>query len=145
MNGASRIETLTPHQCRTLLDSAPVARVVFTDHALPAILPVTFVVDGESVVFRTAQGSRLARAARGAVLAFEADELNPRTRTGWSVVVTGEAEIEEDQDEMHRLGAVLQPWVPGIKDVFIRIPLTVVTGRRVLTLPAASMHVFADR
>lgn len=126
-----RVETLTTAQCRDLLETAAVGRVVFTDRGLPAILPVTFVVDRDAVVLRTAEGSRLARAADDAVLTFEADEVHPASRTGWSVVVTGHARLEEDPAEQQRLAAVLQPWVPGIKDVFVRIPLTIVTGRRI--------------
>lgn len=130
-----RMQPLTPGESVQLLASTPVGRVVFTERALPAVLPVTFIVDEETVVLRTARGSRLARAAVGGVLAFEADELHPANRTGWSVVVTGQAWVEDDVEEVERLAALLEPWVPGIKDVFIRIPLTVVTGRRIEVLP----------
>lgn len=123
---------LTKEQSRDALTRAAVGRVVFTDRALPAVLPVTYIVDGDTIVIRTARGSRLARAADGAVLAFETDELNASTRSGWSVVVTGEAYVETDPDEQARLAELLEPWVPGVKAVFIRIPLTVVTGREVV-------------
>lgn len=126
-----RIETLSAEQCRDLLDTVTVGRVVFTAGGLPAVLPITYVVDGETVVIRTAEGSRLAKAADDAVLTFEADEVHPGTRTGWSVVVTGHARLERNPDEQARIGADLQPWVPGIKESFIRIPLTMVTGRRI--------------
>jgi nitroimidazol reductase NimA-like FMN-containing flavoprotein (pyridoxamine 5'-phosphate oxidase superfamily) len=126
-----RIETLTPEQSTELLHTVGVGRVIFTDKGLPAVLPVTFVVDDGAIVIRTAQGSRLAKAADDAVVAFEADELHSRSRTGWSVVVTGHAQLEHDEAEQQRIAAVLEPWVPGIKDAYIRIPMTVVTGRRV--------------
>ena len=129
-----RMQPLSAGESVALLASTPVGRVVFTERALPAVLPVAFVVDGDTVVLRTARGSRLARAAVGGVLAFEADELQPATRTGWSVVVTGQAWVEEDDEEVARLSALLEPWVPGIKDVFIRSPLTVVSGRRIEVL-----------
>lgn len=127
-----RVETLTPDQCRQLLETVSVGRVVFTDRGLPAILPIGYVVDGDSVVVRTSEGSRLARAADDAVLTFEADVIHPVGRTGWSVVVTGHAYLETDPAEQERISDVLQPWVPGIKDAFIRIPLTMVTGRRIV-------------
>lgn len=127
-----RVETLTRDACAELIASVPVGRVVFTDRGLPGVLPVAFVVDGASVVLRTAEGARLAKAADDAVLAFEVDQLVPATRTGWSVVVTGHARRIDDPVEQQRLDAVLEAWVPGIKDVFIRIPFTVITGRRVL-------------
>jgi nitroimidazol reductase NimA-like FMN-containing flavoprotein (pyridoxamine 5'-phosphate oxidase superfamily) len=123
---------LSEQQSREALTRAEVGRVVFTDRALPAVLPVTYIVDDGTIVIRTARGSRLARAADGAVLAFETDDLNRSTRSGWSVVVTGEGYVETDPDEQARLAELLEPWVPGVKAVFIRIPLTVVTGREVV-------------
>ncbi|MFZ5869174.1 MAG: pyridoxamine 5'-phosphate oxidase family protein [Actinomycetota bacterium] len=126
-----RMETLTVAQSQELLATVTVGRVVFTDRGLPAILPVAFVLDRDTVVIRTADGSRLARAGDDSVLSFQADVLNPTSKTGWSVVVTGHARIERDEAERERISRVLEPWVPGIKDVIIRIPLTVVTGRRI--------------
>ncbi|MFP5347045.1 MAG: pyridoxamine 5'-phosphate oxidase family protein [Actinomycetes bacterium] len=140
METTHRIQVLNEEQSIDLLDRAEVGRVVFTDHALPAILPVTYAVDGGTIVIRTSRGSRLARAADGAVLAFEADDVRPERGDAWSVVVTGEARIETDPDEQERLADLLSPWVPGVKDVFIRIPLTVVTGRLITGRPLAGRH-----
>lgn len=130
-----RIEALPPAECIDLLSGAEVGRIVFSDRALPAVLPVTFIIDDDCIVVRTAQGSRLARAVDGAVVAFEVDQIQPWTRGGWSVVVTGQAWIEPDPSERNRLADLLTPWVPGFKDVIIRIPLSVVTGRRVSGRP----------
>jgi nitroimidazol reductase NimA-like FMN-containing flavoprotein (pyridoxamine 5'-phosphate oxidase superfamily) len=138
MDTVHRILQLNRQECLELLGSVDLGRVVFTDQALPAILPVTFTVDDDSVVLRTARGSRLARAAQGAVLAFEVDQVDVASRLGWSVVVTGEALIETDPAQQARLGTRLQAWVPGPKDVFIRIPLSVVSGRRIQGLPLAA-------
>lgn len=126
-----RVETLTPAEGRDLLGTVSIGRVVFADRGLPAVLPVTFLVEGDAVFFRTAEGSRLARAGDDEVLAFQADVLNPTTRTGWSVVVTGNAEVVADPATRAAMMERLEPWVPGIKDVVIRIPLTVVSGRRI--------------
>ena len=49
---------LTKEQSRDALTRAAVGRVVFTDRALPAVLPVTYIVDGDTIVIRTARGSR---------------------------------------------------------------------------------------
>lgn len=131
MTRARRTETLTVAQSQELLATVTVGRVVFTDRGLPAILPVAFVLDRDTVVIRTADGSRLARAGDDSVLSFQADVLDPASKTGWSVVVTGHARIEDDETERERISRILEPWVPGPKDVIIRIPLTLVTGRRI--------------
>lgn len=67
-------------------------RIGFTQRALPVIRPVNHVVDGDAVVLRTHGGSALPHnAAVDQVVVCEADQIDPQTRTGWSVVVTGPA------------------------------------------------------
>lgn len=135
MPSVRRISTLTREQSLELLGGSQVGRVVFTDRGLPAVLPVTFVVDRSSVVFRTARGSRLAAGIQDAVVAFEADEVRPASRDGWSVVVVGRSRVEADPLEQDRLDGLLHSWVPGRKDAFVRVPLEVVTGRRLIGGP----------
>jgi nitroimidazol reductase NimA-like FMN-containing flavoprotein (pyridoxamine 5'-phosphate oxidase superfamily) len=122
---------LSQRECLTLLRGEQVGRVVFTERALPAVIPVTFAVLDNAIVLATRAGSRLARSARGGVLAFEADRLDPVTRTGWSVVVTGMAEYVVDPAEEARIRTVLDPWAPGGHNLVLRLPLTVMTGRRI--------------
>jgi nitroimidazol reductase NimA-like FMN-containing flavoprotein (pyridoxamine 5'-phosphate oxidase superfamily) len=122
---------LSQRECLALLRSEQVGRVVFTEKALPAVIPVTYAVLDDAIVLATRAGSRLARSARGGVLAFEADRLDPVTRTGWSVVVTGMAEYVVDPADEARIRTVLDPWAPGGHDLVLRLPLTVVTGRRI--------------
>jgi hypothetical protein len=83
------------------------------------------------LVIRVAGGVKLAAAARNFVVAFEADELDPDLRTGWSVTVVGHAQRVTDVDELVQLsGTFLQPWVEGQRDHFVRIRTEKVTGRR---------------
>lgn len=120
-------------ECLRLLSGTQVGRVVFTVAALPAVLPVTFAVDDDAIVMCTGADTRLAAAADGGVLAFEVDEMDPNSRRGWSVVVTGVAELVSDALARSRLHGIVAPWAPGHHDVFIRLPLTVVSGRRIVT------------
>jgi nitroimidazol reductase NimA-like FMN-containing flavoprotein (pyridoxamine 5'-phosphate oxidase superfamily) len=122
-----RIEELTRAESVELLDQLEVGRVVFTASALPAVVPVCYLRDGDSVLLATAADARLARAANSGLLAFEVDTVDPRTRTGWSVIVMGVAEVVQDPDERNRVGTI--PWAEGRDDMLIRIPLTRVTGR----------------
>jgi hypothetical protein len=126
------LELLSHSECLRLLTRAQVGRVVFTVSALPAVVPVTFAVLDDAVVMSTAPDTRLAATADGGVLAFEIDEIDPPSRTGWSVVVTGVAELVTDSVTRSRIHGLLAPWPPGHLDVFVRLPLTVVTGRRIV-------------
>ncbi|MER7706039.1 pyridoxamine 5'-phosphate oxidase family protein [Kitasatospora sp. NPDC097605] len=77
-----------------LLGRTGVGRVVYTVGALPAVLPVRFRLDPlGGVLLSTAADSELARAVEGAVIAFEADEVDGRDGTGWCVTVLGRAEV----------------------------------------------------
>ncbi|MBV9293039.1 MAG: pyridoxamine 5'-phosphate oxidase family protein, partial [Frankiales bacterium] len=62
---------LEPEECFALLRSQRVGRVAVTHRALPMIVPVNYVMDGRTVLFRTAAGGLLDRACRSAVVAFE--------------------------------------------------------------------------
>jgi nitroimidazol reductase NimA-like FMN-containing flavoprotein (pyridoxamine 5'-phosphate oxidase superfamily) len=125
------LETLSQQDSVALLSTIPVGRVVFTVGALPAIVPVAFAVHDGAVVMRTSPESRLAKAAPGGVLAFEIDDIDAETRTGWSVVVMGVATVVVDPEARAAIDGVVEAFAPGQRDVYIRLPLTVVTGRRV--------------
>ncbi|WP_330340209.1 pyridoxamine 5'-phosphate oxidase family protein [Streptomyces sp. NBC_00557] len=122
------------HECLRLLATAPIGRIVFTRQALPAVVPVNFGLDADgAVLLRTSTASELARAVDGAVVAFEADAADVETHSGWSVVVTGRAEIVTDPAEAARLERVgLHSWVPSPEEVFVRIESELVTGRELV-------------
>ncbi|MFF9139305.1 pyridoxamine 5'-phosphate oxidase family protein [Streptomyces albogriseolus] len=57
------------------LAQVTVGRIVHTRDALPAVLPVNFLLEESgAVLLRTSASSELVRAVDGAVVAFEADE-----------------------------------------------------------------------
>lgn len=122
-----------------LLAHAQVGRVVFTERAMPAIVPVTFALHDDAIVIHTSGNTGLAAAAaRGGVLAFQVDDIDPASRTGWSVVVLGAPQLVTDPAQLARIDLVLEPWAPGHYDVCIRLPLTVVTGRRITASSTAA-------
>ncbi|WP_106403601.1 pyridoxamine 5'-phosphate oxidase family protein [Actinocorallia populi] len=134
---AGGLEILGDDECLALLQTTPVGRIVFTHQALPAVQPVNYAMDGADVIIRTSPGSKLAAAARSAVVAFEIDDYDARSRTGWSVVLVGQARRVDDPAEAAALaGLDLWPWVPGGREEFIRISPRLCSGRRILTSPA---------
>ncbi|BFO18552.1 pyridoxamine 5'-phosphate oxidase family protein [Streptomyces sp. KM77-8] len=118
-------------ECLPLLALVPVGRIVYTRQALPAVLPINFSLDGDgSVLVRTSPASELVRAIDGVVVAFEADEFDAATRSGWSVVVTGRASVVTDPAEHERLSRTgPSSWMPLTEEVFVRIDSEMVTGR----------------
>ena len=115
-----------------LLASVDYGRVVFTLAALPAIRVVNHLVDGDRIIIRTrltATISAAVRSADGVVIAYEADRIDPPTRTGWSVVATGLARTLTDPDEVARYEELLHPWV-NHADTVVAITPAMITGLR---------------
>jgi nitroimidazol reductase NimA-like FMN-containing flavoprotein (pyridoxamine 5'-phosphate oxidase superfamily) len=130
MTPRHQLENLGRHDCFKLLETVRVGRLVFTEHALPAIQPVNFRLWGGDIVIRIAGGAKLAAAVGKHVVAFEADELDSDLRAGWSVTVVGHAELITDVDDLVAVsGIFLRPWVDGRRDYFVRIRAEQVTGR----------------
>jgi uncharacterized protein len=127
------LEILPFDVCLRLLASVPVGRVGFFADGEVVILPVNHVVDGQDPVFCTARGSKLSAAEGQNLVTFEADEYDEQTRSGWSVVVTGRAEMVYSEAEAERLSQLgLHPWVIAVQRPFwIRIRATSVTGRQI--------------
>ncbi|MEU4659676.1 pyridoxamine 5'-phosphate oxidase family protein [Streptomyces sp. NPDC023723] len=116
------------------LAKAPVGRIVHTRDALPAVLPVNFLLEESgAVLLRTSASSELVRAINGAVVAFEADEVDVAAQSGWSVIVTGSASVVTDPEEHERLVRTgPRSWVPWPVEVFVRIEPELVTGRELV-------------
>jgi len=131
------LEMLPFDECLRLLASVPVGRVGFFSDGEVVVLPVNHMVAGQDLVFRTARGSKLSAAEGKNLVAFEVDHYDEDTLAGWSVVVTGRAEVVYEEAEIEKLsGLSLHPWVTAVERPFwIRIRPTSVSGRQT---PAAS-------
>lgn len=127
------LELLDEADALALLHGADFGRVGVSIGALPAIFPVNYCMIDDGVVFRTSPGSKLTAAANGAVVAFEVDDHDPATRSGWSVLVVGESEVVHDLDLTGRvIEAGLEPYADGTRSAIVRIIPTFVSGRRIV-------------
>jgi len=126
------IEHLSIQDCWELLDAAAVGRVgVIIDDA-PVIFPVNYVVDDRSIVFRTDPGAKLDALGRTPSVCFEVDETQVVSKTGWSVLVKGQAtEITTAAEARSVADLSLEFWTIGPKTHWVRITPGEVTGRRV--------------
>lgn len=130
----TRIQALGPDECRRLLATQQVGRLGFISDGHPDVLPVNYVLDGDTVVFATSPGTKLWAATRSPV-AFEVDALDPATRSGWSVVIHGLAQEITALDSIvvvERIRALpLSPWPDFACPNMVRLPATSISGRRV--------------
>ena len=125
------LEILDRDECLRLLATALIGRVGISSGALPVIFPVNFRVVDETILFKTSRGTKLDAATHGAVVAFEADTLDPFDHTGWSVLVTGVARPVTDPDELLAIRPDTSPrWAPSGDECVVAITTEIVTGRR---------------
>lgn len=127
------LEVLDRETCLSLLATATLGRVGFSSEALPVVLPVTFALTDDAVVFRTVAGTKLDAALGGSVVAFESDDVDPLEHCGWSVVVTGVAEPIADPASLPVEAHRAPRWIRtgrAADDNWIRIPTDIVSGRR---------------
>jgi nitroimidazol reductase NimA-like FMN-containing flavoprotein (pyridoxamine 5'-phosphate oxidase superfamily) len=123
-------------ECLRLLAANRLGRVaVNVSGQAPMIRPINYLFDerSQSVVFRTAEGSKLHGLLAARKASFEIDGLDQQSRTGWSVVIRGVAEEIVDAAEVRRLRRTpLDTWAPGEKPHWIRIRAWIVSGRRIV-------------
>ncbi|MGW6979679.1 pyridoxamine 5'-phosphate oxidase family protein [Streptomyces sp. NPDC054932] len=140
---ARHMRELDRAEALELLATVSLGRIVFTQHALPAVRPVNHFVDGEDIIIRTDEGGALGALAApadvpGVVVAYEADAIDPNTHLGWSVVVTGYARRVADADDAERYADLLRPWVAQPMTGTLRIRPDLVTGFRLEAVPPRS-------
>ena len=120
---------LPSDECAILLASSMLGRLGVIVDGQPEIFPVNFVVQHHTVLFRTAEGTKLSSAVINNNVLFEVDDHN--VVEGWSVIVRGLARTlhaDEDIDEAER--AQLLPWTATVKPHYVRVRPLRVTGRR---------------
>lgn len=132
-------------ECWRMLRQQEVGRLAVSISDHPDIFPINFVVDGESIVFRTGAGTKLAAAVLGRGVAFEVDGYDPFAGDAWSVVVKGRArEIENMAEYFEAEDLPLFPWHASAKPDFVRIDPEQVTGRRFHVVSRTELETAAE-
>ena len=127
-----RIAELTQRECIQLFAANHFGRVAVNDRQGPIVLPVNYILDGDSVLFRSDRGTKVEAGERGSPASFEVDAIDERTRTGWSVVARGTLTDVYDPGEIERAAKLpLEPFAGGERPYFLRLLIDEVTGRRI--------------
>ncbi|MFI5042255.1 MAG: pyridoxamine 5'-phosphate oxidase family protein [Acidimicrobiales bacterium] len=131
MTRPTALETLSREECEALLADGAVGRLAVVVDDQPHIVPVNYVAEGATIVFRTAPDTILNEASLHRV-AFEVDDIHERRRVGWSVCVQGYGrEITDavDAESRHLLQLFVDCWAPEGRDRWFKIVPDAVTGR----------------
>ena len=127
------LELLDEETCLALAATRPIGRVAVTVAALPAVFPVNHLVVGRDVYFRTGVGTKLAAAARKAVIAFEVDDFDTMTHDGWSVLIVGRAtDVTDAELDLQGFALPVEAWAHGERHRLVRVAGELITGRRIV-------------
>jgi len=126
------LAVLSYQECLRLAASQPVGRVAFADSGDIQVFPVNHCVVGDTIAFRTADGSKLGAAVQHAVVAFEVDGYDADRRTGWSVLIKGRVVPVDDLALLRKLDhSGVQPWNDRVpRPTWVAVRADTVTGRR---------------
>ena len=132
---ATEMLELSREECLRLLACHHFGRLAVNMGDGPVIRPVNYLFDerSQSVVFRTAPGSKFHALLHSANAAFEIDGIDESSRTGWSVIIRGVTDEVTNPSEVWRLDRLgLEPWAPGPKRHWMHIRAWTVAGRRIV-------------
>jgi hypothetical protein len=125
------LDVLSREECELHLAGGGVGRFVFVAPQGPVALPVNFrYLDGH-VLFRTRAKGALAAAA-GTTVSLEVDQIDEPMSEGWSVLVTGRAQLVDDPAELQQAADLgIEPWPGGRREALMRIDAESISGRRI--------------
>lgn len=125
------MDVLTDEQCWELLRANQIGRLATVVGGSVDIFPINFIVYEEQILFKTAEGSKLAGVMAHHEVAFEIDGYNPDTNEAWSVVMSGMARILSHDDELDVAESLpLFPWNTDPKNRYVAIEPNSLSGRR---------------
>lgn len=123
------VREMDVEECWDFLASQELGRLAFRLVDETHIVPVNYVVDDGTLLFRTAAGNKLFGVELGGQVAFEVDVVEGETAR--SVVVRGRAR-RLSEAEAHRVELLpLHVWVDTRKDEVVAIEPLAVTGREI--------------
>jgi nitroimidazol reductase NimA-like FMN-containing flavoprotein (pyridoxamine 5'-phosphate oxidase superfamily) len=125
------VTVLSEDESWSLLSSMTLGRFVTCLGGQPEIFPVNFATQRPTVLFRTAEGTKLFTAVMNDQVAFEADHHDPSLIDGWSVIIKGSAHVLSTSDELEEAErAQLRTWTATLKLRYVRVIASEITGRR---------------
>lgn len=122
------ITELTNEECWEALRNEEFGRLAYRLGEEVNIAPINYAVDGDTLLFTTAEGSKLLGVVMHPDVVFEIDGYDDQFAE--SVIVRGQARVLSEKEE-HRVENVeLHPWLDTLKYNVVEIAPTQITGRR---------------
>ena len=127
MSEQEPVGQMTTDECWEMLRANEFGRLAFHLAGEVHLTPINYAVDHDTLLFRTAEGSKLLGVVMNPDVAFEIDEFDEHHAR--SVVIRGVARRLEENEEHRAENVPLRPWVPTLKYDVVEIRPTEITGR----------------
>ncbi|HEY8700203.1 MAG TPA: pyridoxamine 5'-phosphate oxidase family protein [Arthrobacter sp.] len=119
---------LDDEQCWRLLENTQHGRLVLSAAGETDVFPINYRAHDGVLLLRTAPGTKLAELTINEKVVFQTDGI--AADEAWSVVVKGTARVLEQSSDIAAAEALnLKTWVPTLKDFYVEITPTRITGR----------------
>jgi uncharacterized protein len=119
---------------RQLLAAVSFGRLAVVDGGQPVIVVLNHALNGEDIVFRTREDSRIAQLTgdgRTVPAVFEVDSAYPSQHSGWSVIARGGLVRENDPERRRKVRSQITSWAEGERDTILCLRVQELTGNRV--------------
>jgi len=114
-----------------LLQQERIGRLGLSVGSLPVILPVNYVVDGATILFRSEEGEKTHAAEQGSVACLEIDWIDRFEHDGWSVMATGRLAIVPPERAEAYARFPLVPWALRGENRLIELGIELLSGRSI--------------
>jgi nitroimidazol reductase NimA-like FMN-containing flavoprotein (pyridoxamine 5'-phosphate oxidase superfamily) len=135
---SSPLERIDDVAAWELLQLGWIGRLGFSGRYGPMILPINFQVQDKAIYFRVAERGPTGEDLRTGIahadyrVAFEVDEFDPVSHTGWSVLVQGDVHPMETEDERASVARIcVESWASGSRELFLRLTPIHISGHRI--------------
>lgn len=123
------MEPITREEAFAILKTSPVAHIGVVWNDEPYVAPMSFVVDGDRILFRTMAGKKLDALRNNPVVCIEVSRYDEATGDWVSVIVRGEAhETDDDRTGDTAVTLLLEKYRPAMGPPLSRGGIQPMTG-----------------
>jgi len=147
MTDGPAFEHLDPDECRRLLRGRDFGRVCLSVEGTTEIMLAGYVVEGDTIYFRTSAFGRLARQVETRPVTLQTDDMGPRQQASWSVTFTGPAHRVTASHTLASLWTPVRPaaWDDGVASLWIGLEPKDIRGQRAVNRPEGTLPVGVRR
>ena len=129
---SEHLEPLDRDECVRRLEAHGLGRIGAIVAGRPVVYPINYTIFEDAILFRTRRGGEIDSVPEGQLMALEIDGTDYLYHEGWSVLVVGPCSPVNGAATNEQLRHVhLSPWADQKRDRYVRIPLQMVSGRRI--------------